>query len=64
MDKITAGIVYDSCCWAVRLVYFDENNNDESISLELVLKGLATTSPSLYKRLEEDIPNYLANLDD
>jgi LPS-assembly protein len=64
MDKTTAGIVYDSCCWAVRLVYFDENNNDESISLELVLKGLATTSPSLYKRLEEDIPNYLANLDD
>ncbi len=64
MDKTTAGIVYESCCWAVRLVYFDENNNDESISLELVLKGLATTSPSLYKRLEKDIPNYLANLDD
>jgi len=63
INKTTAGIVYESCCWAVRLAYFDEDSNDESISLELVLKGLATTSPSLYKRLEKDIPNYLANLD-
>jgi len=40
------------------------NDYDYVTNFELVLKGLATTSPSLYKRLEDEVPNYLANLDD
>jgi len=30
----------------------------------LVLKGLASSTPELARRLEKNIPNYLANLDD
>ncbi|BBB22707.1 LPS-assembly protein [Abyssogena phaseoliformis symbiont OG214] len=67
-NKETTGITYESCCWAVRLVHFKEhvsgNDYDYVTKFEVVLKGLATTSSSLYKRLEENVPNYLANLDD
>ncbi len=67
-NKETTGIAYESCCWAVRLAHFKEhvsgNDYDYVTKFELVLKGLATTSSSLYKRLEENVPNYLANLDD
>ncbi|BBB24225.1 LPS-assembly protein [Isorropodon fossajaponicum endosymbiont JTNG4] len=67
-NKETTGITYESCCWAVRLAHFKEhvsgNDYDYVTKFELVLKGLATTSSSLYKRLEENVPNYLANLDD
>ncbi|WP_238924430.1 LPS-assembly protein LptD [Candidatus Vesicomyidisocius sp. SY067_SCS001] len=66
INKETMGIAYESCCWAVRLAYFkeylNENNYDYVTKFELVLKGLATTSSNLYKRLEEDIPNYSVNL--
>ena len=64
LNKSTSGVAYDSCCWALRFVFFDKNGDDESFGLELVFKGLATTSPSLSRRLEDEIPNYLANLDD
>ncbi len=67
-NKETTGIAYESCCWAVRLAHFKEHLSDGGYDymtkIELVLKGLATTSSNLYKRLEEDVPNYLANLDD
>ena len=67
-NKITSGFAYESCCWAARLAFFntysDADNNDKSINFEFVLKGLTSTSPSLKNRLEDDIPNYLANLDD
>lgn len=66
-NKETTGIAYESCCWALRLAHFKEYVNggyDDVIKFELVLKGLASTSSDLYKRLEEDVPNYLANLDD
>ncbi len=63
-NKETTGIAYESCCWALRLAHFKSGNYDDVIKLELVLKGLASTSSDLYKRLEEDVPNYLANLDD
>ena len=67
-NKETTGIAYESCCWALRLAHFKKhisgNDYDYVTNFELVLKGLATTSPSLYKKLEEEIPNYLANLDD
>ena len=67
-NKETTGIAYESCCWALRLAHFKKhvsgNDYDYVTNFELVLKGLATTSPSLYKRLEDEVPNYLANLDD
>ncbi|NYT52213.1 MAG: LPS-assembly protein LptD [Candidatus Vesicomyosocius endoextente] len=68
INKETMGIGYETCCWAVRLAYFkeylNENNYDYVTKFELVLKGLATTSSNLYKRLEKDIPNYSVNLND
>ena len=67
-SKETTGIAYESCCWALRLAHFKKHMGDTGYdyvtNFELVLKGLASTSPSLYKRLEDDVPNYLANLDD
>jgi LPS-assembly protein len=67
-NKETTGIAYESCCWAVRLAHFKKHisggDYDYVTDFELVLKGLTTTSPELSKRLEEEIPNYLANLDD
>ena len=67
-NKETTGIAYESCCWALRLAHFKEhisgNDYDYVTDFELVLKGLATSTPGLSKRLEKDIPNYLANLDE
>ncbi|WP_428087069.1 LPS-assembly protein LptD [Candidatus Thioglobus sp.] len=64
----TTGIAYESCCWALRLAHFKKhlgaNDFDYVTNFELVLKGLASSSPNLYRRLEKEIPNYLANLDD
>ncbi len=65
-NKKTLGIAYESCCWALRLAHFKKhisgNDYDRVINFELVFKGLASTSPNLAKRLEEEIPNYLGNL--
>ncbi|MBE8190143.1 MAG: LPS-assembly protein LptD, partial [Candidatus Thioglobus sp.] len=67
-NKETTGIAYESCCWALRLAHFkehiDSDNFDRTTSIELVFKGLGSTSPDLARRLEASIPNYLANLDD
>jgi LPS-assembly protein len=64
----TTGIAYESCCWALRLAHFKKhisgNDYDYVTNFELVLKGLASTSPGLAARLEEEVPNYLANLKD
>lgn len=66
-NKETTGIAYASCCWAMRLAHFKEHvsGNDYAYvtKFELVLKGLSVTSSNLYKRLKEDVPNYLVNLD-
>jgi len=67
-NKETTGIAYESCCWAVRLAHFKKhlsgNDYDYVTKFELVLKGLASSTPELARRLEKNIPNYLANLDD
>lgn len=67
-NKETAGIAYESCCWALRLAHFKKHisgsNFDRTTSIELVFKGLVSTSPDLARRLEASIPNYLANLND
>ena len=67
-NKETTGIAYESCCWALRLAHFKKymgnDDYDYVTNFELVLKGLASTSPGLAARLEEEVPNYLANLKD
>ena len=63
-NKKTLGIAYESCCWAVRFAHWKNSSGDQFNKLELVLKGLASTSKTMADRLEEDIPNYLADLDD
>jgi len=67
-NKETTGVAYESCCWALRLAHFKKymgnNDYDYVTNFELVLKGLASTSPGLAARLEEEVPNYLANLKD
>ena len=67
-NKETTGIAYESCCWAVRLAHFKKhlggNDYDYVTKFELVLKGLASSTPELARRLEKNIPNYLVNLDD
>lgn len=67
-NKETTGVAYESCCWALRLAHFKKhisgNDYDYVTNFELVLKGLASTSPGLSRRLEDEMPNYLANLDD
>ncbi|WXT99860.1 MAG: LPS-assembly protein LptD [Catillopecten margaritatus gill symbiont] len=65
-NRKTAGLAYESCCWAVRLVRFNEHTAtgvyDKVTKFELVLKGLASSDSSLAARLEKEMPNYLANL--
>jgi len=62
----TTGIAYESCCWALRIAHFKTNNTsggyNYSTGLELVLTGLGSTSSPLKKRIENNIPGYLANL--
>lgn len=63
-NQRNAGIVYESCCWAVRFAHNKSTYGNITNEVEFVLKGLASTSKDLSTRLEEEIPNYLANLDD
>ena len=67
-NKQVGGVAYESCCWALRLAHFKEhvsgNNYDHVTEFELVFKGLSSTSPGLRNKLQKDIPNYLADLDD
>ncbi|MDC3245648.1 LPS assembly protein LptD [Candidatus Pseudothioglobus singularis] len=62
----TSGIAYESCCWALRLAHFKEDNNSKgynySTGMELVLTGLGSSSTPLNGRIEGKIPGYKANL--
>ena len=62
----TTGIAYESCCWALRLAHFKEDNGsggyNYSTGVELVLSGLGSTATPLKDRIEEKIPDYSANL--
>jgi len=61
----TSGIAYESCCWALRLAHFKEDNgvgHNYSTGIELVLNGLGSTSTPLQDRIENKIPDYQANL--
>jgi len=62
----TTGIAYESCCWALRLAHFKEDNGaggyNYSTGVELVLSGLGSTATPLKDRIEQNIPDYSANL--
>ena len=63
----TTGIVYESCCWAFRIAHFKKYRDsssgyDYSTGAELVFKGLGSSSFSLRKKIEEDIPYYRAGI--
>jgi len=62
----TTGIAYESCCWALRLAHFKEDNGvggyNYSTGVELVLSGLGSTATPLKDRIEANIPDYYANL--
>jgi len=62
----TTGIAYESCCWALRLAHFKEDNGaggyNYSTGVELVLSGLGSTATPLKDRIEKNIPDYSANL--
>ena len=62
----TSGIAYESCCWALRLAHFKEDNGaggyNYSTGVELVLSGLGSTATPLKDRIEKNIPDYSANL--
>ena len=65
INKETAGIAYESCCWATRLVHFKEHNGSTysySTGIELVFKGLGSTLSSIGKHVENNIPYYRADL--
>ncbi|MGE4570960.1 MAG: LPS assembly protein LptD, partial [Gammaproteobacteria bacterium] len=64
-EKETSGFAYESCCWAVRVAHFKETVNgvyDHSTNLELVFKGLGSSSSDMQARLEKNIPYYRADL--
>ncbi len=62
----TTGIAYESCCWALRIAHFKEDNGlggyNYSTGAELVLSGLGSTATPLKERIEAKIPDYSANL--
>ncbi len=62
------GLEYESCCWALRLVtrqYVStrEGNQDSSIGLQLVLKGMASVGTSADRILERGILGYSRDFD-
>ena len=65
-NSATTGIAYESCCWALRVAHFKEDNTsggyNYSTGMELVLTGLGSTSSPLKKKIEGKIPGYRAKL--
>lgn len=61
------GLEYESCCWGLRLVsrqYIStrDGTTDESIGIQLVLKGMTSVGSSADKLLERGILGYSADL--
>ena len=60
----TTGLAYEACCWAVRVAHFQEDrgqgdkSNNYSTGIELILKGLGSTSTPMKGRIENNIEGY------
>ena len=59
------GLSYQSCCWGIKILAAERGDEDEdfaesdnSIYLELTLKGLGQAGRDLDTRLAEAIPGY------
>jgi len=67
-NQETTGLAYESCCWAFRIAHFKEDNKlglggfNYSTGMELVLKGLGSTSSPLKGKIEGYIPGYTPKL--
>jgi LPS-assembly protein len=65
-ESETTGLTYESCCWALRVAHFKEDNSsggyNYSTGMELVFKGLGSTSTPLKGKIESKIPEYSAEL--
>lgn len=73
MLSTLAGLEYDACCWALRLVGHrelepDDDDEDfeydDAIYLQLVLKGLGGVGRGADSLLKREIPGYDPELDD
>jgi len=66
-DRLTLGFSNEDCCIAYRFAFFKKNNGNEKYSydkaFEIVFKGLSSTTPSLRRRIEAEIPDYIGDLD-
>jgi LPS-assembly protein len=66
IKKSAIGLIYENCCWAVKLIHlkqFDSNvNNVDEFSkitqFELIFKGLGSSSPKTDTLIKEYIPSY------
>ena len=62
----TAGIAYESCCWAFRIAHFKEDNSsggyNHTTGMELVLNGLGSSTSNLQNKIQKKIPGYSADL--
>ena len=66
IKKSALGLVYENCCWAMKLFYLKQfnsivNNVDEFSKItqfELVFKGLGSTSPKTKDLIKTYIPDY------
>ena len=67
-DRLTLGIAKEDCCLAYRFGLFRKKLSNGIYgferAFELVFKGLSSTTPSLRKQIESEIPEYLVNLED
>ena len=66
-DRFSLGLANENCCLAYRFGFFKKHENNFKYSydrvFEIVFKGLSTTTPSLRNRIEAEIPDYIADLD-
>jgi len=66
-DRLSFGFSREDCCLAYRFAFFKKhissNNYSYDRAFEIVFKGLSSTTPSLRRRIEAEIPNYIGDLD-
>jgi len=66
-NKTTFGLARENCCLAYRFAFFKNHVSSNKFNyerlFEIVFKGLSSTTPSLRKKIEADIPNYFGDLD-
>jgi len=67
-DRLTFGIARENCCLAYRFGFFKKYLSSNTYSydreFELVFKGLSTTTTSLRRRIESEVPGYIGDLNE